>query len=109
MKHIYKAVIFSVLICMAGSRALADEETAAAEPVSAPAPMQETGKNTAEVIEYKIPCLMVRDNEPVGNLNRLPMKFSRTKQNTPLRVMISDDTPSGSGQTLHSSLWLADR
>lgn len=107
MKHIYKAVVFSVLICMAGSRALADEAPAAVEPVSAPAPMQETEKSTAEVIEYKIPCLMVRDNEPVGNLNRLPMKFSRTKQNTPLRVMISDDTPSGSGQSLHSSLWLA--
>ena len=35
------------------------------------------------------------------------MNFSRTHSDKPLRIMIIDDTPGGSGQTIHSSVWSA--
>ena len=58
-------------------------------------------------ISYKVPCLTVRNDETHGKISYLPMKFTRTKSDKPLRIMIADDTPSGSGQTIHSSVWLA--
>jgi|GEM_PF-2505512 len=57
-------------------------------------------------MEYMMPCLTVR-GETKGDLSYLPLKFTRTKENKPLRIMIADDTPNGSGNLIHSSVWLA--
>ncbi len=60
-----------------------------------------------EMISYNVPCLTVHEDGSHGKLSYLPMTFTRTKDDKPLRVMITDDTPIGSGQTIHSSVWLA--
>ena len=66
----------------------------------APAPKKST-------ISYKVPCLTVRGDDTHGKISYLPLTFTRTNTDKPLRIMIIDDTPSGSGQTIHSSVWLA--
>ena len=71
-------------------------------PAVAPSPPAEDA-----TISYKVPCLTVYNDETHGKISYLPMKFTRTKSDKPLRIMIVDDTPSGSGQTIHSSVWLA--
>ncbi|MBQ7395823.1 MAG: hypothetical protein IJW08_10395 [Lentisphaeria bacterium] len=57
--------------------------------------------------EYSVPCLTVLNDGTHGKISYLPLKFTRTKENKPLRIMIADDTPNGSGNTIHSSVWLA--
>ena len=42
-----------------------------------------------------------------GAYNRLPFSFERTGQDEPLKIPIADDTPSGSGASIRSSVWLA--
>lgn len=74
--------------------------TAGSAPAPAPAPREAT-------IAYEVPCLTVRNDETHGKISYLPMSFTRTKTDKPLRIMIADDTPGGSGQTIHSSVWLA--
>lgn len=71
-----------------------------------PAPSVSTSP-AGNIISYKVPCLTVYGDETHGKISYLPMTFTRTKTDKPLRVMITDDTPSGSGQTIHSSVWLA--
>ena len=47
-------------------------------------------------------------NEKTGGaFNRLRFTFERTDQNEPLKILIADDTPSGSGTSIRSSVWLA--
>ena len=58
-------------------------------------------------VEYKVPCLTTYRDGTHGKISYLPMKFARTRSDKPLRVMIVDDTPGGSGQTIRSSVWLA--
>lgn len=70
-------------------------------------PISDQARPAKRTFEYKVPCLTVRGDETHGKISYLPMKFSRTSDDKPLRVMISDDTPSGSGQSIHSSVWLA--
>lgn len=55
---------------------------------------------------YKMPCLTVSEMYG-GKLSYLPISITREKADVPLRVMIVDDTPNGSGQTIHSSIWMA--
>ena len=62
---------------------------------------------TKDTISYKVPCLTVRGDDTHGKISYLPLTFTRTNTDKPLRIMIIDDTPSGSGQTIHSSVWLA--
>ncbi|MGI5872601.1 MAG: S16 family serine protease [Bacillota bacterium] len=61
------------------------------------------GKDTVKV---KMPCLTVSEVYG-GKLSYLPISISRGKEDVPLRVMIVDDTPNGSGQSIHSSIWMA--
>lgn len=42
-----------------------------------------------------------------GCFNRLPFSFERTNAETPLKILVADDTPSGSGASIRSSVWLA--
>lgn len=80
------------------------ESPAIAPAVNKPAaPAKPAGETT---ISYQVPCLTV-NGENQGKISYLPMKFTRTKSDKPLRVMIADDTPGGSGRTIHSSVWLA--
>lgn len=63
--------------------------------------------NTAvNELRYMMPCLTVSDARG-GKLSYLPIIISRTEADAPLRVMIVDDTPNGSGRTIHSSVWMA--
>lgn len=70
---------------------------------------KETAVSPAQTtcMEYSVPCLTVWGDGSHGKLSYLPLKFTRTKENKPLRIMIIDDTPHGSGKTIHSSVWLA--
>ena len=56
---------------------------------------------------YLVPCLTVKGNGKTGNLLSLPVIFTRTGEDKPLRIMISDDSPEGSGPTFRSNVWLA--
>ena len=79
----------------------------AASAVPKPPAVSPSTPTEDTTISYKVPCLTVRSDETHGKISYLPMKFTRTKSDKPLRIMIADDTPSGSGQTIHSSVWLA--
>lgn len=59
-----------------------------------------------KVVKYNMPCLTVSEAYG-GKLSYLPMTVAKGKGSAPLRVMIVDDTPNGSGQTIHSSIWMA--
>ena len=59
-----------------------------------------------KVVKYNMPCLTVSESSG-GKLSYLPMTITRGKGDAPLRVMIVDDTPNGSGQSIHSSIWMA--
>ncbi len=84
-----------VVCCMLVSYgAAARESSASASPSS-------------QVIEYRLPCLTVYGDESHGQISRLPLKFSRTGDDKPLRILIGDDTPGGSGETIRNSVWLA--
>ena len=61
----------------------------------------------ADYVEYSVPCLTVWGDGSHGKISYLPLKFTRTKEDKPLRIMIADDTPNGSGKAIHSSVWLA--
>ncbi len=61
----------------------------------------------ADYMEYSVPCLTVWGDGSHGKISYLPLKYTRTKENKPLRIMIADDTPNGSGKAIHSSVWLA--
>ena len=83
--------------------------------VNTPKTVEKSAKPAAAVvtavksntIEYLVPCLTVRNDGSHGKISYLPLKFTRTKENKPLRVMIADDTPNGSGNTIHNSVWQA--
>lgn len=63
--------------------------------------------SSTKCIEYSVPCLTVWGDGSRGKISYLPLKFTRTKEDKPLRIMLADDTPNGSGKTIHSSVWLA--
>lgn len=58
-------------------------------------------------LEYQVPCLTVYADGSHGHISRLPLKFTRTGADKPLRILIGDDTPGGSGETIRNSVWLA--
>ena len=58
-------------------------------------------------LEYQLPCLTVYADGSHGHISRLPLKFTRTGDDKPLRILIGDDTPGGSGETIRNSVWLA--
>ena len=76
----------------------------ASQKESAPTPAPASQETT---ISYEVPCLTVRGDETHGQISYLPMSFTRTETDKPLRIMIADDTPDGSGQEIRSSVWLA--
>ena len=59
-----------------------------------------------KVVKYNMPCLTVSEAYG-GKLSYLPMTVAKGNGSSPLRVMIVDDTPNGSGQSIHSSIWMA--
>ncbi len=64
------------------------------------------GSASASSCEFMMPVLTV--NEATGgSYDRLPFSFVRTGDNEPLKILIADDTPSGSGASIRSSVWLA--
>ena len=81
---------------------------AATEPSSPAASVSPLPLSPAvKTIFYRVPCLTVRGDETTGRISYLPLRFSRAKTDKPLRVMIADDTPGGSGLSIHRSVWLA--
>ena len=42
-----------------------------------------------------------------GEFHRLPFTFERTGRDEPLKILIAEDVPSGSGNSIRSSVWLA--
>lgn len=66
---------------------------------SASSPSAPSGK-------FMMPVLTV--NEATGGAyDRLPFSFVRADDDEPLKILIADDTPSGSGESIRSSVWLA--
>ena len=63
------------------------------------------GKMPVE-FSYEIPVLVISDNS-VGQCLKVPFMLSNSSNDTPLRIMIADDTPAGSGASIRSSVWLA--
>ena len=53
----------------------------------------------------KLPVLTVRGAS--GDLNRLPLRYERTDSHEPLRIVIGDDIPLGSRETIRGSVWAA--
>lgn len=56
-------------------------------------------------INYSIPVLYVHKNK--GKLESLPFSFQKTNEDKSLRISITDNTPSGSGNEIRDNLWLA--
>ncbi len=82
--------------------------TAPASPAKAESAAPANGAVPAKrtSCEFMMPILTV--NEKTGGaLHRLPFSFRRTGEDTPLRIFIAEDTPSGSGPSIRSSVWLA--
>ena len=66
----------------------------------------------AETVSYTIPVLTVRaDGRSVlpgsGKLQTCPFSFFETTNATPVRVSIMEDVPSGAGNSMRASVWLA--
>ena len=66
----------------------------------------------AEMVNYSIPVLTVRsDGRNVisgsGKLQKCPFSFFETTNATPVRVSIMEDVPSGAGNSMRASVWLA--
>ena len=66
----------------------------------------------AETVSYTIPVLTVRsDGRSVvpgsGKLQKCPFSFFETTNATPVRVSIMEDVPSGAGNSMRASVWLA--
>ena len=64
------------------------------------------GEALGKVVRYDVPCLTVSEAHG-GKLSYLPITITKGTADAPLRVMIVNDTPNGSGQTIHSSIWMA--
>ena len=75
--------------------------------VSAGTPQKTAADTVEKSMEYSVPCLTVWSDGTHGKISHLPLKFTRTKEDKPLRIMIADDSPNGSGNTIRSSIWLA--
>lgn len=54
----------------------------------------------------QVPCLTVRGGTE-GNISHQPFTFSIGHSDRPLRILIGDDTPGGSGNEIRNSVWLA--
>jgi len=54
---------------------------------------------------FDMPVLAVTGDR--GQCLRVPFEYRRAATDTPLRVMISDDTPVGTGAGIRGSVWLA--
>ena len=66
----------------------------------------------AGTISYSVPVLTVRSDEQKvvadsGRLSRCPFSFVATTNAAPVKVSVIEDMPSGAGESLRSSLWLA--
>lgn len=111
-----KLLLTAGLLLPMGFFAQCRENAAETAPATVPQKTSQPGAQKKEAavppaqttcMEYSVPCLTVWGDGSHGNLSHLPLKFTRTKENKPLRIMIVDDTPNGSGTTIHSSVWLA--
>lgn len=54
----------------------------------------------------QVPCLTVSGGTE-GNISHQPFTFSIGHSDRPLRILIGDDTPGGSGNEIRNSVWLA--
>ena len=73
---------------------------------------QESAPDSERVrkVSLKLPVLTVQNRlsgKSVGKCFFLPMAVSVSDDRSPLRISFSDDTPNGSGATIHNSLWTA--
>ena len=57
-------------------------------------------------VSFETPVLAVLSDGTHGSCTRLPFTLSKGHDG-PLKVLIAEDTPSGSGESMRSSVWLA--
>ena len=72
----------------------------------------EAGISFASTISYSVPVLSVRSDgvkaiAGSGALNNCPFVFNATTNTAPVKVSIVEDVPSGAGNSLRASFWLA--
>ncbi|MEA4862147.1 MAG: S16 family serine protease [Victivallaceae bacterium] len=58
-------------------------------------------------VEYSVPLLTVSDDTSVGSCVRIPFELETSGSERPLRILVSDDTPAGSGDSIRACAWLA--
>jgi len=58
-------------------------------------------------VQYSMRMLTVRGETEEGRCLKLPFSLKKTKDDVPLMISISEGTPSGSGASIRSSVWLA--
>lgn len=63
-----------------------------------------TDKTTS--VKFNIPVLTVHP-EDGGEMSRLPFTFERTNTDDPLKIILANDTPEGTGASIQGSVWLA--
>lgn len=66
----------------------------------------------AETVSFSVPVLTVKsDGRTViagsGKMQKCPFTFYETTNATPVRVSIVEDVPSGAGNSMRASVWLA--
>ncbi len=62
--------------------------------------------HAAKLIEFKIPVLSVSKGN-IGDCSRLSFEYYQSDSKEPLSIGNREDTPSGTGDTIKGSLWLA--
>ncbi len=99
-----KLVVVCVCAAIAGGMRCYSALPGGASPALAPAPAAASARQNAN--KFMIPVLTVN---PVtgGEFHRLPFMFERTGRDEPLKILIAEDVPSGSGNSIRSSVWLA--
>ena len=97
-------LLVTVLLAVAGSTAVLLWGPGRVRPAgTASVASAADARPTARVLgdrSFEMPALWVMDEggkDEHGTFSRLPFRFERTSDPAPLRVLLADDTPSGTG------------
>ena len=101
-----KLVVVCICAAIAGGMRCFSALPGSATPAPAPAAARAPSPGRPSTSKFMMPVLTVSEVSG-GAYHRLPFTFERTGRDEPLKVLIAEDIPSGSGKSIRSSVWLA--
>lgn len=99
-----KLVVFCIYAAMAGGMCCFSALPGGTSFAPVPAPAAASARQNTS--KFTMPVLTVSEVSG-GAYHRLPFTFERTGRVEPLKILIAEDVPSGSGNSIRSSVWLA--